>query len=106
MLRWRLHWKSWRELSRTRKRLSLNAPETIHEAATTLPASNQASLDSSAKRRYPRSRGVRWVRLILLFCWSLFILYVGNIGWNLYQLAHISLARLTDANAVIGALVL
>lgn len=55
---------------------------------------------------YPRRGLLKYLRTILLLCWSIIILYLSNAGWNLYQLAHTDFTKLTNYYAVSAALLL
>lgn len=57
-------------------------------------------------KAYPRRGIIRLVRRIALAWWALFLVYVGNVAWNLYQVAHASITRLADVRAIWSALAL
>jgi len=56
--------------------------------------SGQATL--SLQQGYPRHGMLRLLRLVLLYCWSVFIVLLGSLVWNLYQLTSANPAKLTD----------
>ena len=55
---------------------------------------------SLGRQHYPRRGALRVLRLVLLYCWSIFIGYLGSSIWNLYQLTHADLAKVTDTTVV------
>lgn len=55
---------------------------------------------------YPRRGAIRLFRNVLLVFRAVLLFYAGNAVWNIYQLAHASLAHLRNLRAVWSALVL
>src|SRR5438309_4896432 len=62
--------------------------------------------DAVHNLNYPRRGLLKFLRTLLLFCWSIIILYLSDAGWNLYQIAHTDFTKLTNYNVVLAALFL
>ncbi len=63
-------------------------------------------LSPAHEKQHLRRGSVRIIRTIFLCCWGIILFYLGNAGWNLYQLGHTNPSNLLDLQAVLNALVL
>lgn len=74
-------------------------PDRFADPAPGLPASVSEESSEPALQprslRYPRRGAVRFLRWLLLACWSVFLGYLVSIIWNLVQLTHANFAQLT-----------
>src|SRR5579859_947233 len=86
--------------------MPLNRPASASLPVASMASDPKTSLSGSEQGPYPRRGMVRWVRIVVLCCWSLILLYLGNAGFGVYQLVHDNLSLLLNLDKVRSALTL
>jgi len=70
---------------------------TLRQISPDILTMNTSDASLPRRQRYPRQGAPRVLRLVLLYCWTIFIGYLGSSIWNLYQLTHANPANVTNA---------